>query len=237
MGLLHVFEQQDLAVNETPTAGYNLLKVQIENTRFYQNSPWGPTLITTGLTGDNLLDVDVRNHVQFHKDEILMPGRSIKLFMNAKFGAEPAGDKAAEGYYKRSTGDGSPWFSKAPIVTAWSWAGPYLGLNLGYSTGKSKTDGVFSDATLGTPLFTSGSSDSLRGVIGGVQAGYNWQAGNWVAGLEGDIQMSGQGATPSYVCPGAICNPTVVDFDAPDPEGRADLQGVRRRLLRCPEIF
>src|SRR6516165_10571622 len=215
MGLLHAFGQYDLGVNETPTAGYNLLKLQIENTRYYRYSPWGPTLITTGLTGDNLLDVDVRNHVQFHKDEILMPGRSIKLFMNAKFGAEPAGDKATQGYYKRATGYGLPFCYKAPTPTAWSWAGPYLGLNLGYSAGKSKTDGVFSDATLGTPLFATGSSDSLRGVIGGVQAGYNWQAGNWVAGLEGDIQMSGQGATPSYVCPGAICNPTVVDFDAP----------------------
>src|SRR6266566_2462396 len=183
MGLLHVFGQQDLAVNETPTAGYNLLKLQIENTRFYQNSPWGPTLITTGLTGDNLLDVDVRNHVQFHKDEILLPGRSIKLFMNAKFGAEPPAGKAAEGYYKRSTGDGPPLFYKAPILTAWSWAGPYLGVNLGYSAGKSKTDAVFSDATLGTPLFAAGSSDSFKGVIGGVQAGFNWQTGNWVAGL------------------------------------------------------
>jgi iron complex outermembrane recepter protein len=215
MGLLHAFGQYDLGVNETPTAGYNLLKVQIENTRYYRYSPWGPTLITTGLVGDNLLDVDVRNHVQFHKDEILLPGRSIKLFMNAKFGAEPPAGQAAEGYYKRSTGYGSPLFYKAPILTAWSWAGPYLGLNLGYSSGKSKTDAVFSDATLGTPLFATGSSDSLRGVIGGVQAGYNWQAGNWVVGLEGDIQMTGQGATPSYVCPGAICNPTVVDFDAP----------------------
>jgi iron complex outermembrane recepter protein len=215
MGLLHAFGQHDLGVNETPTAGYNLLKLQIENTRYYRYSPWGPTLITTGLVGDNLLDVDVRNHVQFHKDEILLPGRSIKLFMNAKFGAEPPADKAAEGYYKRSTGYGSPLFSKAPIVTAWSWAGPYLGLNLGYSAGKSKTDAAFSDATLGTPLFAASSSDSLKGVIGGVQAGYNWQAGNWVAGLEGDIQMSGQGATPTYVCPGAVCNPTVVDFDAP----------------------
>src|SRR5215468_1403242 len=171
------------------------LKLQIENTRYYRYSPWGPTLITTGLTGDNLLDVDVRNSVQFHKDEILMPGRSIKLFMNAKFGAEPAGDKAPQGYYKRATGDGFPFFFKAPVVTAWSWAGPYRGLNLGYSAGKSKTDGVFGDATVGTPLFATGSSDSLKGVIGGVQAGYNWQAGNWVAGLEGDIQMSGQGAT------------------------------------------
>src|SRR5215468_9066473 len=215
MGLLHAFGQRDLGVNETPTAGYNLLKLQIENTRYYRYSPWGPTLITTGLVGDNLLDVDVRNSVQFHKDEILLPGRSIKLFMNAKFGAEPPADKASAGYYKGLTGYGPPLLYKAPILTAWSWAGPYLGVNMGYSAGKSKTDAVFSDGTLGTPLFAASSSDSLKGVIGGVQAGYNWQAGNWVAGLEGDIQLSGQGATPSYVCPGAVCNPTVVDFDAP----------------------
>jgi hypothetical protein len=28
-------------------------------------------------------------------------------------------------------------FDKAPIVTAWSWAGPYLGVNYGYGWGKS----------------------------------------------------------------------------------------------------
>jgi opacity protein-like surface antigen len=157
----------------------------------------------------------VRNSVQFHKDEILLPGRSIKFFMNAKFGAEPPAGKTAEGYYKRSAGYGPPLFYKAPILTAWSWAAPYLGVNIGYSAGRSKTDALFSDATLGAPLFATGSLDSLKGIIGGVQAGYNWQAGNWVAGLEGDIQMSGQGATPSYVCPSAVCNPTIVDFDAP----------------------
>jgi hypothetical protein len=35
---------------------------------------------------------------------------------------------------------------------AWSWAGPYLGLNIGYSAGKSKSDAVFSDANAGSPL-------------------------------------------------------------------------------------
>jgi iron complex outermembrane receptor protein len=215
MGLLHAFGQSDLGVNDTPTAGYNLLKLEISNKQYWRYSPWGPTEITTGLVGDNLLDVDVRNSVQFHKDEILLPGRSIKFFMNAKFGAEPPTDKAPGGYYKRATGYGSPMFYKAPILTAWSWAGPYLGLNIGYSAGKSKTDAVFGDATLGAPLFATGSSDNLNGLIGGVQAGYNWQVGNWVAGIEGDIQMSGQGATPTYVCPGAACNPTIVDFDAP----------------------
>ena len=85
----------------------------------------------------------------------------------------------------------------------------------------------------GTPLFATGSSDSLNGLIGGVQAGYNWQAGNWVAGVEADIQMSTQGATPTYVCPGAACNPTIVDFDAPvtatfDQGHKLDLFGTLR---------
>jgi opacity protein-like surface antigen len=215
MFLLHAFGQSDLGVNDTPTSGYNLLKLQIENRRYWRYSPWGPTEITTGLVGDNLLDVDVRNSVQFHKDEILQPGRSIKVFMNAKFGAEPPADKAPGGYSKGPNGYGAPVLYKAPIATAWSWAGPYIGLNLGYSAGKSKTDAVFSDATVGTPLFATGSTENLSGLIGGVQAGYNWQAGNWLGGIEADIQMSGQGAIPTYVCPGAICNPTIANFDAP----------------------
>src|SRR5262249_54895233 len=83
------YTYSDLGVNDTPTSGYNLLKLQIENKRYWRYSLWGPTEITTRLGGDNLLDVDVRNSVQIHKDENLLPGRSIKLFMNAKAGPRP----------------------------------------------------------------------------------------------------------------------------------------------------
>ena len=158
--------------------------------------------------------MDVRNSVQFHKDEILMPGRSVKFFMNAKFGAAPPVHSASARPYGAPIGFGAPIF-KAPVLAAWTWAGPYIGANIGYSAGKSKTDAVFNDAVAGAPLFATGSSDSLNGVIGGIQGGYNWQWGNWVAGVEADAQISGQGATPSYVCPGAVCNAAVVDFDAP----------------------
>ena len=212
MGLLHAFGQSDLGVNDTPTAGYNLLKMEISNKQYWRDSPWGAAEITTGLVGDNLLDVDVRNSVQFHKDEILMPGRSIKFFMNAKFGGVPPVTKA--GYSKAPTGFGGAIF-KAPVLTAWSWAGPYIGANIGYSAGKSKTDAVFSDFTTGAPLLATGSTDNLNGMIGGIQGGYNWQGGNWVGGIEADIQISGQGATPSYLCPGAVCNPGIADFAAP----------------------
>jgi iron complex outermembrane receptor protein len=213
MGLLHAFGQSDLGLNDTPTSGYNLLKMEISNTRYLRYSPWGPAEITTGLVGDNLLDVDVRNSVQFHKDEILLPGRSIKVFMNAKFGGAPPAGKVPVDVYKAATGFGLPVF-KAPALAAWSWAGPYVGANIGYSFGSSRTDAVFADAS-GATLFAASSADNLNGGIGGFQGGYNWQWGNWVAGFEGDLQISGQGATPTYVCPGAVCNSGIVDFDAP----------------------
>jgi iron complex outermembrane receptor protein len=94
-GLLHAFPQHDLALNETPTAGYNLLRLEILGKQHRRYSPFGATEITTGLIGDNLLNVDVRNHVQFHKDEILWPGRSIKLFFKASFGVEPPSETMA----------------------------------------------------------------------------------------------------------------------------------------------
>ena len=81
MGLLHAFAQNDIAEFETPTAGYNLLRAEIVHRRFLKYSPWGPVEITTGISGDNLLNVDIRNSTQFHKDEILLPGRNFKFFL------------------------------------------------------------------------------------------------------------------------------------------------------------
>jgi iron complex outermembrane receptor protein len=98
MGLLHAFAQTDLGAFETPTGSYNLLKLEVVHRKFWQYSPWGPVEVTTGIVGDNLLDADVRNSAQFHKDEILQPGRSFKFFLNVKYGADrPSGPP---GYYK-----------------------------------------------------------------------------------------------------------------------------------------
>ena len=121
----------------------------------------------------------------------------------------------ASGGYDGLPGIGIPLIYKAPpykappygppIATAWSWAGPYVGVNVGYSPGRSKTFTTFSDASAGTPLFAAGSSESLDGLIGGFQGGYNWMASNWVvAGIEADIQLSTQNTTPTFICPGAI---------------------------------
>lgn len=65
-----------------------------------------------------------------------------------------------------------PYTVSQPL-DAYSWAGPYLGANVGYNWG-----GVSFDAA------------KPSGISGGVQAGYNWQSGPLVFGLEGDLQAS-----------------------------------------------
>ncbi len=68
---------------------------------------------------------------------------------------------------------GSRYTVNQPL-NAYSWAGPYLGGNLGYAWGSIDNN-----------------PSKPSGVSGGVQAGYNWQNGPWVFGLEGDIQATG----------------------------------------------
>ena len=90
---------------------------------------------------------------------------------------------------------------KAPPapVPVYSWAGFYVGGNIGYSWGEARNDwNVFAPNTTtcaiaGTAMCISGSDAArLEGIIGGLQAGYNWTSGKYLVGIEGDIQYSGQ---------------------------------------------
>jgi len=74
----------------------------------------------------------------------------------------------------------------APVAAA-NWAGFYLGGNFGSGTGRDRS-------TLSIPAAPLLETFNLApdGINGGVQAGYNWQAANWVFGLEADIQGSTQ---------------------------------------------
>jgi outer membrane immunogenic protein len=84
---------------------------------------------------------------------------------------------------------------KAPVYVppAWSWTGPYIGINGGWGFGRSE----FSDP------FPSGSFDTSGGLVGGT-LGYNYQLDNNVVfGLEGDIDWSDiHGSAP---CAGTTC--------------------------------
>lgn len=66
-----------------------------------------------------------------------------------------------------------PSYTAPAPVSALSWTGPYLGGNLGYQWGE-----------------TTRNPTRPSGIAGGVQGGYNWQTGQFVHGLESDLQLS-----------------------------------------------
>lgn len=85
VGLLHAFEQDRTADFETPTPGYNLLKAEISHTRKLTPSDSGPRELSLGLVGNNLLNEDVRNAASFKKDEVLLPGASVRFFATLRY--------------------------------------------------------------------------------------------------------------------------------------------------------
>jgi iron complex outermembrane receptor protein len=81
VNLLHAFEQDNVAMTgETATDGYNLLKAEIVYTTPLRPNDFGARFLTVGISGNNLLNDDIRNHVSFKKDEVLMPGRGVRFF-------------------------------------------------------------------------------------------------------------------------------------------------------------
>ncbi|QUS42615.1 TonB-dependent receptor [Tardiphaga alba] len=85
LGLLHAFTQDDIALNETSTAGYNLLKAEVSYTHTFAKVDGGLRDLTIGVVGDNLLDERIRNHISFKKAEVLQPGLGVRLFTTLRF--------------------------------------------------------------------------------------------------------------------------------------------------------
>ena len=88
----------------------------------------------------------------------------------------------------------------------YNWTGFYVGGNVGYSWGRSRTDAAFYNNATNVLLATGSSSFDMNGWVGGAQAGYNWQNQRWVWGFEGDIQGTGQKGSTAFSCAGTICN-------------------------------
>jgi iron complex outermembrane receptor protein len=85
INLLHAYAQNRIADNETPTAGYDLLNAEISYRQTLKPSDFGARELVWGVSGKNLLNDDIRNHVAFRKDEILQPGRNFKFFATLRF--------------------------------------------------------------------------------------------------------------------------------------------------------
>jgi outer membrane immunogenic protein len=73
-----------------------------------------------------------------------------------------------------------------------SWAGFYLGGNAGVGLGRNSTTTNVATTIPPTVFYTEQINLAPLGVIGGVQAGYNWQSGNFVVGVEVDVQLAGE---------------------------------------------
>jgi outer membrane immunogenic protein len=66
------------------------------------------------------------------------------------------------------------YYTAPATLGAYSWAGPYLGATIGYEWGRVSHN----------PMRPSG-------LFGGIAGGYNWQFGQFVTGVETDIDVSG----------------------------------------------
>jgi outer membrane immunogenic protein len=112
-------------------------------------------------------------------------------------------------------------YTKAPVppATVYSWTGFYVGGNVGYGWGRSDLDTVLDptsswqiEPTAFKNEFIALSNRRLtpQGVVGGLQAGYNWQAGAAVFGIEADINGSDIGQRSIFTGPNP---PTVRTFN------------------------
>jgi outer membrane immunogenic protein len=118
----------------------------------------------------------------------------------------------------------------APV---YNWTGWYVGGNVGASFGRAKTDyniapvgllqGTPPSLSFTIPGFAGSAITEPAGFIGGGQIGYNWQFSPiWVAGIEADIQGSGERdsitLTNSFSTPfggtGTVTATTVTNYEA-----------------------
>ena len=98
----------------------------------------------------------------------------------------------------------------AESAASFNWTGPYAGVHLGYGWGNADTN-----ITRCLPPFPDDQrrrqlSPHPSGIVGGAQAGYNWQTGCFVVGIEADISVSGmngsQTVSPIHSYPTAPFN-------------------------------
>lgn len=121
-----------------------------------------------------------------------------KLLGIALAGFLVAGEQTA-----RAADMATPMPVKAPVLAAvgYNWSGFYLGAHAGYLFGRSRVfeDGVLTEA--GAPTESG---------VGGLLAGYNWQSGAAVFGLEADFGWAnavGHGTAPPPPPPAPVPAP------------------------------
>lgn len=104
--------------------------------------------------------------------------------------------------------------TKAAPMSQHNWTGLYAGFNAGYGWGRNdaaftSTDPLFGPAVAGGTIPNS-LSPKPKGFVGGIQAGYNYQTGKFLIGVEADIAYSAMKGEASVLVPAAGADPTVI---------------------------
>jgi outer membrane immunogenic protein len=100
---------------------------------------------------------------------------------------------------------------KAPAVVAqvFNWTGFYVGANIGYGWSANDDGARISEFPNITNTFAIGQTPTVlgfrqKGVIGGAEAGYNWQTASLVFGVEADISATDIKGSGTFFFPGSI---------------------------------
>jgi outer membrane immunogenic protein len=105
-------------------------------------------------------------------------------------------------------------YAKAPPVTpsVYDWTGAYVGVFGGGGFGNHNVNNTNGQAV---PFADFTANYSSTGGLAGGEAGYNWQSGNYLVGVEGDLFWSGiKGNDSSQFNAGAFPGVGAVDADS-----------------------
>jgi outer membrane immunogenic protein len=105
-----------------------------------------------------------------------------------------------------SAADLAPWaYTKAPpmVEAIYNWSGFYIGAHVGGSWTNQSWTNTANTTAFGDLVPGQGFRQRATGAFGGGQMGYNWQAGNYVFGLEGTVSAMNNRATAANTVFGA----------------------------------
>jgi outer membrane immunogenic protein len=77
-----------------------------------------------------------------------------------------------------------------PVVAPFTWAGTFVGLNVGGASGHFSYDPATTDNLSGIVSDAGSTGLTDKSIIGGFQIDHNWQFGSWVLGIEHQFQFS-----------------------------------------------
>jgi outer membrane immunogenic protein len=90
-----------------------------------------------------------------------------------------------------------------PAAPAYSWSGCYVGIEAGWGSGRSGIEAVtvLGNGPPAAPGLPFTNDFNLNGSLAGGTAGRNYQTGNWVFGIEGDISWTDQNGSANNIFP------------------------------------